>query len=159
MSEANVEREQANPPVCISVKDQTAVLGGVLWLCQYSTLHLNFPVGMLVNRVAASIELNQFRYFENGDGVPVGFCNWAYLSDELLQRALDGHSSFETRDWRSGKNFFIPEMLAPFGHLRKIVRDLRENIVPRNQRVWSVRGQILRDEEQQPLRVQNFLNR
>lgn len=154
----NSASEEAAAPGCLPVREQTAILGGVLWLCQHSDLHLNIPVGLLVNRVAASIELNQFRYFEDDNGVPVGFCNWAYLSDELLQEALAGEFLFKTDHWRSGENLFFPEMLAPFGHLRKIVRDIRENIVPRNQRGWSVRGQILTGDEDKPVRVHRFRN-
>ncbi|MBS8260643.1 toxin-activating lysine-acyltransferase [Roseibium polysiphoniae] len=148
-------------PVCIEsvpVKAQTAVLGGLVWLCQHSELHRNYPVGMLLNRVAGSLELNQYRYYENENGVPIGFCNWALLSDIDLADALAGNMVFEPCHWRSGGNLFFPEFLAPFGHCRMIVRDIRQNIVPPSVRGWSLRGQVNEDGTQQAQKKHRFVN-
>ncbi len=141
-----------------SIKDQTAILGGVTWLCQHSPLHQRYPVGMFLDRIVASIEINQFRYFENDHGTPIAFCNWAHLSKDLLDQALEGDLAFQRQDWKSGSYFFIPEMIAPFGHCRQVVRDLRQNIVPKDQKVWAIRGQIQTQNGSKAPRIQRFKN-
>lgn len=142
----------------VPIKEQTAVLGGLVWLCQHSELHSSYPVGMLLNRVAGSLEINQFRYYEDGSGVPIGFCNWALLSDADLSEALAGNMEFQPKHWRSGTNLFFPEFLAPFGHCRMIVRDIRKNIVPPNARGWSLRGQLAGQGQQSAQKTHRFIN-
>lgn len=138
-------------------REQAGILGGVLWLCRFSSLHMNYPVGLLLERVAPSIELNQYRYYEDDDGTPIGFCNWALLSDELLAEALKGEDNLKPADWRSGSNLFFPEFIAPFGHCMRLVRDLRRNILPPNQRIWSMRGMFDEDGAGVP-RIHRFCN-
>ncbi len=135
-----------------------ATLGGVLWLCRHSPLHQRYPVALLLERITYSIDINQYRYFQNSKGVPVGFCNWALLSDDLLEEALTGNHRFETSHWKSGNNIFITEMIAPFGHCRKIARDLRQNIFSKDSRATCVRGHIGHPGEEAPIRIQRFCN-
>lgn len=151
-AETNVDR-----PI-VPIKEQTAVLGGLLWLCQHSQLHCNYSVGMLLTRVSVAIELNQYRYYEDKRGVPVGFCNWAWLSDADLTTALSGNVDLERPQWRGGENLFFPEFLAPFGHCRAIVRDIRQNVVPPNIRGWSLRGQFNPNNEPASQKVHRFVN-
>lgn len=142
----------------VPMGEQTAVLGGLLWLCQHSPLHRHYPVGMLVDRVAGSVELNQYRYYVAESGHPVGFCNWALLCEADLARALAGDLEFGRAHWRSGDHFFFPELIAPFGHCRRIIRDIRTNIVPSNVRCWSVRGQIHDGASPPRFRTQRYRN-
>lgn len=148
----------ADDPQVIGFKEQTAVLGGVLWLCQFSELHANYPAGLLLERVLPSIELDQFRYYEDDRGAPVAFCNWALLSEEILARALRGEDRFRREDWRSGPCRFFPELIAPFGHCRRVIRDLRRNIVAPNERTWSTRGLVTGEGDKGRPRVQRFCN-
>ena len=46
----------------VPITDQTSVLGGLLWLCQHSQLHCNYPVGMLLDRVIGWFVLF-FKYY------------------------------------------------------------------------------------------------
>ncbi|PWW03692.1 cytolysin-activating lysine-acyltransferase [Hoeflea marina] len=159
MNDTGPEPQSSGLRVTPSTRDQTAVLGGVLWLCRKSTLHQYYPVGMLLQRIVPAIEIGQFRYYETTQGVPIGFCNWAYLSDPLLDAALHHNLVFEQSHWRSGPHIFVPELLAPFGHCRHVVRDLRTNVAPPRQTIWSVRGAVAFGSDPAKGRVQRFLTR
>lgn len=132
------------------------MLGAIVMLCTHSRLHKQYTVGMIASRIAPSLALGQFRYYEDAEGRPVAFCNWALLTDALLARALAGDFSPSLEDWRSGGNLYFPEFIAPFGHCRMIVRDLRTAVVPAGARGWSTRGAT--DADAASIRVHRFVN-
>ena len=137
----------ANPPggggpdLAASLK----IMGGVVWLAQSSPLHRNYSVEMLLKRVGPSFQINQFRYYEDKERGPVAFCNWAFLSDDALKDILATGRDPEADEWISGENLYFVEMVAPFGHCRRVVRDLREAVFPKGQRAFGTRGQIFDD--------------
>lgn len=100
------------------------VLGGVLWLAQYSPLHQRYATGRLLRRVLPSLELNQYRYYSQG-GRPIGFVNWAWLDDQTSARFAQGDYDLLPHDWQGGKTLWFPEIIAPFGHGTDIMLDLR----------------------------------
>lgn len=141
-----------------SIRKQQAILGGIVWLSKRSDLYLNYPIGHLLQRVVPSIELDQYRYYSDDNDVPMGFVNWALLDEQSLQTACSGDLVFEDYHWQSGENIFITELIAPFGHCRQIVRDLRQNVVPSGARVWAMKGQQSLDSSKNPLKTYRFLN-
>jgi cytolysin-activating lysine-acyltransferase len=55
----------------------------------------------------------------------VGLVAWAWLGEPAAARYADGHHWLEADDWRSGRELWFIEFVAPFGHARRIVDDLR----------------------------------
>ena len=66
----------------------------------------------------------------NKNGLPVGFICWAFLSDEIDTLYGEGKHKLKPTDWNSGKNFWIIELIAPFGHGKLIISELRYKIFP-----------------------------
>ncbi|WP_340479156.1 RTX toxin-activating lysine-acyltransferase RtxC [Vibrio anguillarum] len=120
------------------------MMGGILLLSQYSPLHQRYLISEWQQRIMPSFELNQFCYYEDEQGRPIAFCNWAFLSEQVRELLLSGEREIEAADWCSGDHIYIPEMLAPFGHGRQIVNDLRQRVfLPwKGQKVCTVRGKI-----------------
>ena len=59
----------------------------------------------------------------------VGQSILAYVSDHLLGRlAADQVVELSVDDWHSGRNIWLMDMVASFGHGRAIANDLRRNI-------------------------------
>jgi cytolysin-activating lysine-acyltransferase len=95
-----------------------------------SSLHQKYPISAIAERFVPSLIHNQFRYYEI-NGSPIGFVNWAWLTDEIEEKYKTAKYVLNLDEWRGGKNLWFPEFIAPFGHTRFIVKDLRTNIFPK----------------------------
>ncbi|WP_280513340.1 toxin-activating lysine-acyltransferase [Chromobacterium amazonense] len=128
----------------LSQSQKQAMLGGVMLLSQYSPLHRRYSVAEWQHRIIPAFDLDQFCYYEDDQGRPVAFCNWAFVSIQVRKILLSGSRDLIETDWQSGDFIFIPEMIAPFGHARAVVRDLRQRVFSskKGQRVCTVRGTI-----------------
>jgi cytolysin-activating lysine-acyltransferase len=107
-------------------RDEIRISSGVFFLGQHSGLHSNYPADMLDRRIGPSLPLGQFRYYTDSDGVPVAFCNWVWLSAAVLDEMLATCRDLEPDEFNCGDEPFFYEFLAPFGHCRAVVRDLRD---------------------------------
>jgi cytolysin-activating lysine-acyltransferase len=107
--------------------------------------------GSFRDRIYWSIELGQFRFFQNAEGVPMGFANWASISDSYKDTLIAGEKvdldkEFWTSGlldfWTSGKNLFFPEVIAPYGNFKDVVEDLRINLFEPGQVGFWLRGRL-----------------
>ena len=136
--------------------DHLKIMGGVMWLFQASPLHQNYTVDLALKRFAPSLDCDQFRYYEDETGSPIAFCNWAFLSKDRLDDILKTGRNPEPNEWNCGEYIFFAEMIAPFGSCIRVVRDLRENVFPKGQRGYSIRGQVFDPNTAPQVRVQSF---
>ena len=118
-----------------------AVTGTVLMLARASELHAGYRVAQLVDRTWPSILRGHFcLYTDEKTSKPVGFCNWALVSQEVLDELLGQSRDIKADDWDTGDIPFFPEMITPFGHLRKIIADLRDHAMAGVPWAYSLRG-------------------
>lgn len=106
-------------------EDMLQVLGGVLYLTQFSPLHQLYPVTSLTDRLLPSLLLNQFRYHRRGV-TPLGFVNWAWLSKETEERYLETYE-LRPEDWTSGDRLWFLEIIAPSGYGVDLMFELRDS--------------------------------
>lgn len=120
------------------------MIGGIILLSQYSPLHQRYVLAEWQQRIMPSFELNQYCYYEDENQRPVAFCNWAFVSEENRRLLLNGERELIDSDWRSGSHIFMPEMIAPFGHAREVVNDLRSRVFApwQGQKVCTVRAKV-----------------
>lgn len=104
-------------------EEMLQVMGGVLFLTQFSELHQRYPVTVLTDRIMPSILLNQFRYHRRGV-TPLAFVNWAWLSEDVEKRYLETYS-LAPEDWTSGDRLWFLEILAPNGYGVDLMFELR----------------------------------
>ncbi|MGR1225259.1 RTX toxin-activating lysine-acyltransferase RtxC [Aeromonas veronii] len=134
------------------------MLGGIMLLSQRSSLHRSYFVSQWQQRILPALEFNQFCYYEDSHGRLVAFCNWAFVSLSIRDALLSGERELLPEDWQSGDHIFIPEMIAPYGHARAVVSDLRRRVfLPwKGQRVCTVRAYVHDGFEHCARRVQWF---
>lgn len=111
------------------LQERQKLLGAVTWLMMNSPLHRQYTVQELSERVLPSILHNQFRIYEQ-DNRPIGFVNWAWLTDEVEEKYQTAEYELGFMEWTGGQNLWFPEFIAPFGHTKYIFRDLRKNFFP-----------------------------
>ncbi|EKO3562960.1 RTX toxin-activating lysine-acyltransferase RtxC [Vibrio fluvialis] len=131
-------------PTELSLVKMQQMLGGIILLSQHSPLHRRYLVIEWIERILPAFELNQFCYYEDEHERPIAFCNWALVSDQVREELLSGVREISQSDWHSGPHIYIPEMIAPFGHGREVVNDLRRRVfLPwKGQKVCTVRGKV-----------------
>ena len=112
--------------------------GSICWLMLQSNLHHRYVMGDLVDRIMPSLLCDQYRYYER-NGQPIGFCNWAWLTDDVEAQVRTGDYVLKPNEWVGGKNLWFMEFIAPFDHGSLIVRDLRRNIFPKGTPVKALR--------------------
>ncbi len=76
----------------------------------------------------------------------MSFCNWLWVSQEVLDALLSQERDVEADDWDSGEIPFFPEMIAPHGHLRKIIADLRDHAMGGVPWAYSLRA-VMKDKD------------
>jgi len=134
-----LERVQIRSP--LNEHDRLRIASGVLFLCQYSSLHASYPVAMLNRRIDPSLPLQQFLYYTDQEGMPVAFCNWAWLGASVLEDVLATCRDLQPDEFKCGDLPFFYEFLAPFGHCRAVVRDLRGLPFFKGRRIPAIRGE------------------
>ncbi|MEM6452347.1 MAG: toxin-activating lysine-acyltransferase [Cyanobacteria bacterium P01_D01_bin.105] len=110
-----------------SMQQRLKMLGSIVCLMQYSPLHRQYSIADLEECFIPSLLHNQFRYYEI-NGAPIGFVNWAWLNEESEEKFQTGDYELALDEWVGGSSLWFPEFVAPFGHARKIVADLRTNV-------------------------------
>jgi cytolysin-activating lysine-acyltransferase len=139
----------------LSEIDEARVSSGVLFLCQFSRLHSRYPLEVLEHRICPALALGQFHFWADASGVPVAFCNWAWLSLSVLDQVLATGRDLLAHEFRSGDQPIFYELLAPFGHCWTVVRELRSLPFFKGRLIPSIRGERSEDPRQAP-RVKYF---
>jgi len=147
----------ASEPIALPFVDaELRIVSGVFFLSQYSSLHGRYPAETLTRRVAPTLPLGQFLYFTDPDGVPVAFCNWAFLNASVLKDVLTTGRDLRADEFACGDLPFFYEFLAPFGHCREVVRALRNLPCFKGRRIPAIRGEVYDDRGPYVPRVQYF---
>ncbi|MBE9031283.1 toxin-activating lysine-acyltransferase [filamentous cyanobacterium LEGE 11480] len=106
------------------MQQRMQLIGGIIQLMIHSPLHRQYTIEELERRFMPCLLHNQFRYYEI-DGSPIGFVNWAWIDDAIEPKYQTGKYELALDEWQGGSNLWFPEMIAPFGHTRHIIQDLR----------------------------------
>jgi len=122
----------------LPTKEKLQLIGEVTTLMMNSSIHKHFRVCDITNIIIPALRLNQFRIYRSDD-TPVGFVSWAYFSDEIEKKYTASSMLLKIEDWTSGDNLFFIDFIAPFGHGRKIIQDLRNNIFPNREMAKALR--------------------
>ena len=126
----------------LSEANLARILSGVWFLCSFSRLHAYYSPGVSEHRIEPSLALRQFRYYTDLHGVPIAFCNWAWLSGAVLDDVFRTGRDLKPHEFRCGDLPFFYEFLAPFGHCRAVVRELRELPSFRGRRIPAIRTKV-----------------
>ncbi|MCI4649477.1 toxin-activating lysine-acyltransferase [Phaeodactylibacter sp.] len=106
------------------------LIGEVTSLLMLSKVHRKMQIRDISDIVLPPVHLNQFRIYRNSKEEPIGLVTWGWFSDEIEKKYLSGDVVLTFGEWNSGKNLFFTDFIAPFGHAKKIFKDLTHNIFP-----------------------------
>ena len=130
-SATSIDAEKTNELVYETV-------GQIVSLLSHSPMHRHFTVKDITDLIMPSVIWGQYRVFRNEHNSAIGFGCWGFFSDQAKQKFLGCKEVLTFEDWNSGKDVFVTDFIAPFGHATKIVKQLKYDIFP-NDVVYALR--------------------
>jgi cytolysin-activating lysine-acyltransferase len=61
---------------------------------------------------------------------PISFISWAFLDDATENRLFQNGGKLRPEDWKCGDRLWIIDIVAPFGGVENMLRDIRKNEFP-----------------------------
>jgi len=114
------------------VMEKIPLLGAVSWLMMQQSGLRHTLLSELEWRVMPPLVLDQAKIYMR-DGAPVAYASWARLSDSVAQRYAIPPHQLVAADWRSGEQFWLIDLVAPFGGAQDVVKDLCASVLPGNE--------------------------
>jgi cytolysin-activating lysine-acyltransferase len=119
------------------------ILGAAIQLAQHSELYRQYPLGFFFSRFGTAIKSNHFRCLENERGDLLAFCAWTFISYDTLDRVLNQGHDPQPEEWCEQGTLFFKEFIAPFGHAKLLVLDVRKHIFANYAgRAYGLRGRM-----------------
>ena len=113
----------------------------------YKIIHLHrqfkkydkYTYSQLVESITPSINLNQYQIFYK-DKEPIGFINWAFITDEVEQRFMIT-GKLKKNEWNCGDNIWIIDCVCKsnFYQIYSWCRDYFKSITNEHQKVKWIR--------------------
>lgn len=103
------------------------VLGEITWIFSQQRSHRHLFIADLEWLVMPPVLAGQYRIFRTEQG-PIGVALWAYLSEKAEKRIAEGLGRLAPKEWRSGENLWIIDLVAPFGGEDKMIEDMKKTV-------------------------------
>ena len=106
-----------------------AQIGYVTALMARSQSHARLDFSVIRTLVTPAIRHRQLKVYFDEDGTPVGYVIWVRVAADVEARFLSGApTALHESEWNEGNRLWVIDLLAPLGHVRYILRDLRDNV-------------------------------
>lgn len=111
--------------------ERAQFIGHVMQLAARTAHHNSVPLQVLADRALTAHSLEQAKLYFNDYGQCVGYVIWALLSPEVERRFLGTpDSSLHISEWNEGGSLWILDFVVPYGSLRYVMDDLRDQLFP-----------------------------
>jgi hemolysin-activating ACP:hemolysin acyltransferase len=122
------------------VDDASQLVGQVALLMGRMPTHSNNSVLGLLTIVLYAIRHKMIKIYYDCDGTVVGYVMWALLAEDVEQRIIDtGQILLHESEWNEGNNLWVIDLLVPYGHIKYVLRDLRDGPFSRYDKVQYLR--------------------
>ncbi len=130
----NIAPQKTSPPKSIDASKVNNLVyetvGQIVSLLAHSPMHKHFSVVDIADLIMPAVIWGQYRVFRNEHGSAIGFVCWGLLSDNAKSKFLGCKEILSFEEWNSGKHVFVTDFVAPFGHAKNIVKQLKYDIFP-----------------------------
>lgn len=110
--------------------DYHEALGMMIWLMKHAHYHCQWPLWNVDNDIFPALIHGQSKLYFDNEQSPLGFVTWAWLDDKSRDQVLANESPLEVDQWNSGKHLMFADFIAPWGHAKDILSDLRVRVFP-----------------------------
>lgn len=112
-------------------------LGICIWLMSQSEYHKKWSMKNFDLEIVTPLLHNQLKIYFDENQNPVGLASWAWIGDEQKKRVLADKGVLDFDEWHSGKHLLFHDYIAPWGHAKAILKDLRTHEFP-NETAFSL---------------------
>ena len=102
-----------------------SVFGEIVWLMSQADDFKDMTLSQLEVAVMSPVLLRQFRLFRENN-MPVGLATWASVSAATKEKILKDRSSMVPKDWNSGDEKMVIDIVSPFGAREAIEKEIKE---------------------------------
>ena len=106
-----------------------ALFGEVMSVLISSDLHCKYHISDFAMVFIPALNWDQFRIYKIKEE-PIALITWAFMSEEIEKKYLSGEYTLRPNDWHSGDRAWVIDFLAPFGHAKAVVKDLKYTVFP-----------------------------
>ncbi|WP_371170802.1 toxin-activating lysine-acyltransferase [Aliiroseovarius sp. 2305UL8-7] len=107
--------------------DILRVFGEVAFLSFYSDLYGKWSARAIAKAFEPPVYLKQFNVYR-ANNVPRGLVTWGMLNDDAEQKHISGSGLDTFEEWRSGSQLWIMDIMAPWGHGKEIIENIKSTI-------------------------------
>lgn len=107
--------------------EKVGLFGNIMWLMMQSAAHKHLFLTDMEWLVMPTLQLNQFRLWQQ-NGMPVAYASWAFLDEAAEGRMRESIKRLAPVDWKSGDALWLIDMIAPFGGLDEVIKELKGTV-------------------------------
>lgn len=119
--------------VSLTPAQLTMLIGEVTSLMMASKVHRAMQIRDIADIILPALNLNQYRLYRTREGQAVALVTWAYFSPEVEAAYVGGRALLSEAERVSGNLLYITDFIAPFGHAKRVIHDLRTHQFPNAQ--------------------------
>jgi cytolysin-activating lysine-acyltransferase len=117
----------------LSIQKKNLLVGEITSLLMLSKVHRLHQVRDIADIILPAINLNQFRIYRNAKKESIALVTWAYFSKEVEKEYLKGKGVLSEKELKSGDIIYMTDFIAPFGHTKKIIKELQTKVFPNDE--------------------------
>lgn len=105
------------------------VVGGVTALLVKANLSDRLNVSYFRSIVRPAFLHQKIKCYFDASGAVAAYVVWCSLTEEVDRRLITTFKpSLHISEWNEGEQLWIIDLVAPFGHLKYVLKDLSENV-------------------------------
>ncbi len=132
-------RYKTDYPESSANRAQSAALGHALRVMA-SCRGYDETVRSTIRDLWPAIQLQQIVFLFNSKGAPVAFATWMHLSEDVAGALVDDPDyPLDLSERNEGDRLWITHVVAPFGHVRALVKKMKRSIPFGDGRVRGVK--------------------
>lgn len=101
-----------------------ADVAAALALFARSAWHSQYVAADVLHWLLPPIALGQYIVVREA-GRPVAYASWAFVDDDAHEALRRDTRWLQWQEWQGGGRIWVVDLIAPYGHVRQVVRALR----------------------------------
>ena len=110
------------------IQNKNELFGRIVVLMADSDVYLPDSLYALKKNITSPLYSNNCLIYFSENKL-VGYCSWAWLTNESEKRYMENSNSLAPDDWKTGDNLWLIDVVAPYGsnHAKNLMKYARKH--------------------------------